>query len=98
MCQVSQDLLTSVPCVFRPNGANLTQDDSTIAPEARVVRSHAARLYPQQEAGQSAIVDLKRFALRLGLFAREQRRSDEGLHDETPRMGSGKPRRDGPRL
>ena len=48
--------------------------------------------------GSRAIVDLKRFALRLGLFAREQRRSDEGLHDETPRMGSGKPGRDGPRL
>src|SRR6266446_2671261 len=71
---------------------------SVIASEPCVVRSHAARLYPQREAGQSAIVDLKRFALRLGLFAREQRRSDEGLHDETPRMGSGKPGRDGPRL
>src|SRR5207244_7666748 len=59
--------------------------------EPCVVRSHAARLYPQREAGQSTIVDLERFALRLGLFAREQRRSDEGLHDETPRMGSGKP-------
>jgi hypothetical protein len=71
---------------------------SAITSEPCVVRSHPARLYPQREAGQSAIVDLKRFALRLGLFAREQRRSDEGLHDETPRMGSGKPGREGPRL
>src|SRR6266404_3951654 len=66
----------------------------------RTVRSTIARrsAVPSTEAGQSAIVDLKRFALRLGLFAREQRRSDEGLHDETPRMGSGKPGRDRPRL
>jgi len=69
MCHVSQDLLTSVPCVFRRNGANLTQDDSTIAPEACVVRSHAARLYPQREAGQSAIVDFEWLPPRLSLIA-----------------------------
>jgi hypothetical protein len=72
---VSEDLLTSLPRLFQRNETNLTQHDSTIAPEARVVRSHAARLDPQHEAGQSVVVELKRFALRLSLFAGEQRRS-----------------------
>src|SRR5437899_1163671 len=86
------------PRFFRCKRPDFPQYYSAIASEPCVVRSHAARLYPQREAGQSTIVDLERFALRLGLFAREQRRSDEGLHDESPRMGSGKPGPDGPRL
>ena len=81
MREVSEDLLTSLPRFFRCKRPDFSQYYSAIASEPCVVRSHAARLYPQREAGQSAIVDLKRFALRLGLFAREQRRSDEGLHD-----------------
>src|SRR5437667_2709049 len=98
MREVSEDLLTSLPRFFRCKRSDFPQYYSAITSEPCVVRSRAARLYPQREAGQSAIVDLKRVALRLGLFAREQRRSDEGLHDETPRMGSGKPGPDGPRL
>ena len=63
MREVSEDLLTSVPCVFRRNGANLTQDDSTIAPEARVVRPSARGLHAQCEAGKAVVVNLKGFVL-----------------------------------
>src|SRR6266404_3255801 len=72
MREVSEDLLTSPPRLFRCKRPDFPQYYSAITSEPCVVRSHAARLYPQREAGQSAIVDLKRFALRLGLFAGEQ--------------------------
>lgn len=48
---VSEDFLASLSRFFRRDGDNLTQHHSTIAPEARVVRSHAAWLHPQGEAG-----------------------------------------------
>ena len=44
-----------------------------------VVGPDAARLYPQCEAGKSAVVDLQGLFRGLGHFAREQVRSNDGV-------------------
>src|ERR1700728_2857257 len=86
MCHVPEDPLTSCPRFLWCDSTHPTEHHSAIAPEAGVVGAYAARLYPQYKARQSAVVDLKRFALRLSLFAREQRRSDEDLHGDALRL------------
>ena len=50
VCNVTENLVASVAGFFRGEGVYIAQNHSAIAPEARVVRSNAARLNSQDES------------------------------------------------
>src|SRR5882762_9997928 len=87
MREVSEDLLASLPRFFRCKHPDFPQYYSAITSEPCVARSHAARLYPQREAGQSAIVDFERLPPRLSLIAGAYKRANVNarIQDIAPR-------------
>src|SRR6266403_1891865 len=82
MREVSEDLRTSLPRFFRCKRPDFAQYYSAITSEPCVVRSHAARLYPQREAGEAAIVDFEWLPPRLSLIAGKECWADELLHGQ----------------
>jgi hypothetical protein len=77
---IAQHLLTLFPHVVWQQSANLAECDPSAAPETRIVRSYAGGLHAQGEAGEAAVVNLKRLFRGLCQLARQELRSNKGSH------------------
>jgi hypothetical protein len=88
VCNVAENLLTADSGFSGRKGVDLADHDAPIALETGVVRARPTGLNPQGETAERGVLELERFGLRFGGFARQEGCSDEGMHGEFSSRGA----------